>query len=171
LVIVLLDACFVIGLRDCNKTFLLPKVAPLLSWKVYIPNAVYKECTVRASDQNLDELIANGSVIPCQSERDVFEKIRERYPNLGIGEIDALAYATSCDKRKGAVLMITSDQRPIKVASELGIKTLTTLDFFKKVYELRQMTKEEMYELIPLLEKHMWLSPKALDNFRNEISK
>lgn len=169
--IVLLDACFIIGLRDCNTTLLLPKVADLLSWKLYIPTAAYKECTAKTVDPKLREMISNGSVIPCQSKRDMFEKIRNRYPSLGNGEIDALAYATARNKGNDLVIMITSDQRTIKVAGELGVKTLTTLDFFKKVYELKLMTKEEMYALIPLLEKHLWLSPKALYNFRNEINK
>lgn len=169
LAIVLLDACFIIGLRDCNKTFLLPKVASLLSWKLHIPNAVYKECIARSVDPNLSEMMSSGLVIPCQSKRDMFQKIRDRYPSLGNGEIDALAYATSCDKTDDPVMMITSDQRTIKVASELSVKTLTTLDFFKNVYKLKLMTKEEIHELIPLLEKRMWLSSKALDNFRSEI--
>jgi len=169
--IVLLDACFVIGLRDCDKTFLLPKIASLLSWKVHIPNAVYDECTAKTVDPNLCEMIENGQIILCQSERGLLKKIRERYPSLGNGEIDALAYATSHNDGTDSVMMITSDQRTIKVASELGVKTLTTLNFFQKVYELKLMTKKEIYELIPLLEKSMWLSPKALDDFRNEINK
>jgi predicted nucleic acid-binding protein len=169
LVIVLLDACFIIGLRDCNKTFLLPKVANLLSWKLLIPNAAYNECVARTVDPNLCEMISENLIVPCQSRPEIFAKIRERYSSLGNGEIDALAHAISCKEKKDPVIMITSDQRTIKVANEIGIKTLTTLDFFRKVYELKLMTKEEMHKFIPVLKQHMWLSPKVLDDFRNEI--
>jgi predicted nucleic acid-binding protein len=169
LVIVLLDACFLIGLRNCNKTFLLPEVANLLSWKLLIPSAAYNECVAKTVDPNLCEMISKGLIVLCQSPPEVFAKIRERHSSLGNGEIDALAYAISCKEKKDPVIMITSDQRPIKVANEMGIKTLTTLDFFKKVCELGLMTKEEMHKFIPVLQKHMWLSPKVLDDFRNEI--
>lgn len=167
--IVLLDACFLIGLRDCDKTFLLPRVANLLSWKLLIPNAAYNECVAKTADPNLNEMISKDLIVLCQSRPEVFAKIQERYPNLGKGEIDALAYAVSCKEKKDPIIMITSDQRTIKVASEISIKTLTTLDFFKKVYELKLMTKEELHKFIPVLQKHMWLNPKVLDDFRNEI--
>lgn len=165
----LLDACFVIGLRDCRKTFLLPRVASLLSWRLYIPEAAYNECTAKTADPDLCKMIADGFIIRCASQRSTLERIHDRYPSLGKGEVDAIAYAVSCSKANQSVIVITSDQRPIKVASELGIKTLTTLDFFKKVYELKIMSREEMYALIPLLKNHMWLSAKALDDFRNGI--
>lgn len=148
---------------------MLPKVANLLSWKLLIPNAAYNECIAKTTDSKLCEMIEKGLIVLCRSRSQVFAKIRERYPSLGRGEIDALAYAASCKEKKDSVIMITSDQRTIKVASEMGIKTLTTLDFFKKVYKLKLMTKEEMHKLISALQEHMWLSPEVLDNFRNEI--
>ena len=166
----LLDACFIIGLRDVNKIRLLPKVASLLSWKVYLPKAAYDECVAKTADPYLSKMMSNGLVSLCQSRHDIFERIRDRYPSLGKGEIDALAYAISCDKKNDSVTMVTSDQRTIKIANELNVKTLTTLDFFKKAYELKLMTKQEIHNLIPLLERTMWLSPKILDNFRHEIN-
>jgi predicted nucleic acid-binding protein len=158
-----------IGLRECNKTFLLPKVANLLSWKLLIPSAAYNECIAKTVDPNLSKMISQGLITPCQSRAEIFAKLRERYSKLGVGEIDALAYASSCVERNCPVTMITSDQRTIKVAREIGINTLTTLDFFKKVYELKLMTKEEMHQFIPILKKYMWLSQSVLDKFRSEI--
>lgn len=166
----MLDACFMIGLRDCGKLALLPKVAKLLSWKLIIPEAAYAECTAKKSTSSqIKKLVSNKSVEVRQAPPDVLSKLQNRYANLGKGEIEALAFAVSCKEENDRAIVITSDQRPCKVASELGIQTLSTLDFFKKVYELGLMTKKEMYAFIPTLKNYMWLSSKVTEDFLDTL--
>ena len=168
---VLLDACFIIGLRDCGKTHLLLEVAQRLSWNMYIPKAAYEECIAKKDDQILCKMISEGTIIICESPPDIFSKYRNRYSSLGDGEIDALAFALSPERKGGnPIMMVTSDKRTIRVAKDLNVKTITTLDFFKYVYQLGLMTKEEMYRFAPTLKENMWLSDKVLGDFLKGIS-
>ena len=164
---VLLDACFIIGLRDVGKLALLGKVAQLLNWSLLIPEDAYSECTFKTDERSIEiqKLISTQVVKTCQPPADILEEFRNRYLGLGKGETAALAFAFSCKQKNDPVIVITSDQRPIKIAERLGIKTLTTLDFFTKVYDLNIMSKEEMIQFAPSLKKYMWLSDKAISEF------
>lgn len=168
---ILLDACFIIGLRDCGKTRLLLEVAKLLSWKLYLPQAVYEECIAKKDDPLLCEMISKGQITLCKSPPTLFLKCRDRYSGLGNGELDALAFALSLiPKEDDPISMITTDQKTLKIAKNLGINTLTTLDFFKNAYKLKLMTRDEIHQFVPILKEKMWLSDKVLTDFLREIN-
>jgi predicted nucleic acid-binding protein len=163
----MLDACFIIGLRDVGKLSLLGKVAQLQNWSLLIPEDAYSECTFKTGERSTEirRLVSTKVITTCQPPPGILEEFRNRYMSLGKGETAALASAFSCKQSGDPVIVITSDQRPTKIAERLGIQTMTTLDFFIKVYELNLMSREEVIAITPVLKKYMWLSDKAISEF------
>lgn len=167
---IVLDACFTIALRDSQKLSLLPQVAKKLSWNLLIPKTVFKECTVKKPHGlPIKRMVSTKTIKICYPTSNVLNKISNRYANLGKGEIEALAFATSCKEKNESVTIISDDQSACKVAKELKIPTMGTLGFFGKVYKLGLMTKKEIYEFVPTLATHMWLSQKVIHDFLKNI--
>jgi len=167
---VILDACFMIGLRDIGQLTLLPKVAQALNWLFFIPEAAYSECTFKAErSTEIEALVASHTVQRCQPPSDILTGFSNRYFGLGKGETAVLAYAFACQQNNGLPIVITSDHRPIKIAQALDIETITVLDFLKKAYDLQLLLKQEVLALIPLLKKYMWLSDQTLTKFQKSI--
>jgi len=168
---VVLDACFLIGLRDVGKLALLGEVAQSLNWSLLIPEDAYTECTLKTDERSAEikRLISSTMVKTCQPDPKTLQEFSNRYLGLGKGETAALAFAFSCKQKNDPVIIITSDHRPIRVAETLGIQTITTLDFFTKAYQLKLMSQQEVTDLVPLLKKYMWLSDKAINQFLSRI--
>lgn len=162
-----LDACFLIALRDCKRLDLLTEVAEELSWKLVACEAVYAESTVKAAlSLQLKQMVSDSIIEVPKIVPDTLLKMRARYPSLGAGEIESLSYAVQRKDEDGEPpLLFSDDRRARKAATDLGIPTVSMLDFLKKIHRHGIMTSDEIREFLPELSQHMWLTKEIMQEF------
>jgi len=130
LIVVVLDACFLILLRDTGRLDLLGKVSGPMDWSYYVPEAVYGEATARMPEGlAVKRLTEDGTMSRCVAPDELCSRLSVRYPRLGRGEVEALAYAATERDRGEDVLVVSDDGKAEKAAEQLGLEIIGTLDF------------------------------------------
>ena len=152
MIVVVLDACFLILLRDTGRLNLLGMVSESMDWCYYVPEAVYLEATARMPEVSaVEQLVGDSVVNRCVAPDPLCNNLSARYPRLGRGEVEALAYALTEKDRGEEVLVVSDDGRAEKAAERLGLEIVSTLDFLGSCHVSGVMSGDEVRGYLPLL--------------------
>ena len=129
--------------------------------------AAYAESTEKiALSLGIKKMVSDSNLRVQQPISEHVLKMRARYPKLGSGELESLAYAVHCKEETGDnPIVISDDQRARKTAKDLGVPTISMLDFLRKAHELGILTTPELRKLVPELSQHMWITEKLIQDF------
>ncbi|OPY28133.1 MAG: hypothetical protein A4E27_00402 [Methanobacterium sp. PtaU1.Bin242] len=97
-----------------------------------LPKSVYKEFIDKGDNSILDELIDDGTLdiiggISVQEEK----QIRSRWPNLGMGEINVLAWAERLKKNEADFVCVLDDSNARKACELMGFPLTGSLGLLK----------------------------------------
>lgn len=166
MIVVVLDACFLIVLSNTGRLDLLGKVAQPMSWVYYVPEAVYSESTVRRSTaEAVKRLVEEGTIHSCIVPEPLCSQLKIQYPNLGKGEIEALVFAMTERDRGEEVLVVSDDVKAKNAARELGLDVLGILDFLRSCHDTSIMSGEEVKKYLPSLRRNFEIKEYKLKKF------
>ena len=161
------DACFLITLDDTGNLTLLRRAKQELGWKVIVPDAVYREST-RKDSERLKPLLDYLIKEQVDSVPEHADRLTRRYPMLGKGEVEAMAYVLGQEKDDGIVI-VSDDQRAKKAIQEQGLAYMSTLDFLSQMCQASLISREEILVCLPKLRKAMWITDGAIDAFISKL--
>jgi predicted nucleic acid-binding protein len=159
---VVVDACFLITLEEAGKLQLLKKAKLELGWRIVVPDAVYKESTRKEAAQ-VEGLLIDSILEHVTSIKETADRLARRYPMLGKGEIEAMAFVLTEGIEE--CMIISDDQRATKAFRAQGLAHLSTLSFLSKMCHLSMISREELLRAVPLLKESMWISQSAIESF------
>ena len=166
MIVVVLDACFLIVLRDTGRLDLLGKVAQPMSWVYYAPESVYSEATVRRPvAEAVKRLVEEGTIHRCVVPEPLCSQLKTQYPSLARGEVEALAFAVFERYRGEEVLVVSDDVKTNKAAGKLGLDILGILDFLSSCHGSGIMSGEEVKSYLPSLRRNFEIEEDKLKKF------
>jgi predicted nucleic acid-binding protein len=166
LIVVVLDACFLIVLRDTGRLDLLGKVAQPMSWVYYAPEAVYSESTARRpTAETVERLVEEGTIHRCVVPEPLCSQLKTQYASLARGEVEALAFAVTERDRGEEVLVVSDDVKAKNAAGDLGLDVLGILDFLRSCHGAGVMSGEEVKRYLPSLRRNFEIKEDKLKKF------
>lgn len=125
----------------------------ITGYKVKIPLSVYGEIK-GGKFQKLKGDIDQARVQLFENvDRSEFLKIKNRYPNLGNGEIEVIVWGLNCKTRKEKYYCVLDDKLARKVAKNNGVVFTGTLGLIDYLEERRVISPEEKNDLMAKLNK------------------
>lgn len=149
---IVVDASFIIGLREISALHLLIEASKRMNIKFIIPDGVLVEVSRKANSDTgkIVEAIGDGIIEKRTPHRDEFEKLRNRYPRLGRGELEAITIAKSGSYSDCILLLDDGDARKLASSSEVEFHGL--IWFLEQCCHRKVLDKNRTLDLLNKIE-------------------
>lgn len=158
----LLDADFIIHLRQMGCSQILIDMATKNNWTILLPQKAKLEATRKQSlDPALQAQIGNGFIKEVSCNRLTFDNLKVLHANLGEGELESLSIAYDClDNRLTSYLILSDDTKARNRAKDYQIPSADTLVFLALANHLGLLPKQKVMDYLKSLAKHSF-TPNA----------
>lgn len=161
------DASLIIAIFDEDELGdpkILTKILAL-GFELVIPSAVREEVYLYQA-QGLD-IYKHQSKIPIDKEQFT---LQARYPRLGKGELEVIAYGLYLKGLNEDYLCLLDDGKARKVALDLQLKIIGTYGMLEKLFQAKMFTNDEYKSCLLKLRKSKFRLPdKIIDDRINTL--
>lgn len=149
---IVVDSAFMIALGEISALHLLFENPKKMNIMFVIPDWVFREIFRKEHpyDKQIKEAIKIGSIQKISPPQDEYEKLRNRNPSLGRGELEALTIA-KCGMYSNCILLF-DDGDARKSASRYGFKYHGLIWFLENCCYCNVLDKNETLHLLEKVE-------------------
>lgn len=167
----MLDANFIINLKEIECSYLLSHVSKKLGWTYYLTPKVKEESTVQSPlDLEIVSQIQEGIIVNISCNKMTFNFLKGIYGGLGDGELEAISIINDCiDKTFSQYLFFSNDNKAVARAEELGMKSQGILTFLKLCNDYNIISKQEVIKYVSKL-KNFTIKPNDYNQFVSTLT-
>ena len=126
-----------------------------------IPQSVYDEVIDEKNNMIINSLISTDVIKIANNVSNIEEKyLKNRFPNLGKGEINVLAYGKSLHNRGIVYQCILDDKNARKASERLGLTLSGSIGLLNHLKNENILDKEKMAEIVSKIKS----SPFRIDD-------
>jgi len=127
------------------------------NWEFYLPLRVKNELN-KPLNQELQNLIQSGTIKEDCANESFFRMLRNRFYNLGDGELDAIGLVDKCiDRTFNDYLILTDDNIAMRRANSLGMKSSGILPYIVMANRSGFVTRVQALNFLMILKNNRFI--------------
>ena len=142
----IVDATSLICLQELSAIDILLRATKLMDITVIIPDSVWNEVKRDPLDREIADTLRTCKVKRVAAKRSEFERLRNRYPRQGKGELEAICLAKDNSLRNCVVLL--DDRGARKIANDFGIEHHGLLWFVEQCCKNKALEVSEALDIL-----------------------
>lgn len=142
-----INSTVLIALEELSLLSLLSQFTESTDFRFVIPENVFKE--VSKGNPMSTKILKNNRFDKLSANREELNKLRNRYPNLGNGELEVITIA-KCDENRNCIIL-TDDKIARSKAVYLGLVVHGTIWFLEQCCNSGILSKEKTLRLFEII--------------------
>jgi predicted nucleic acid-binding protein len=128
-----------------------------------LPESVYKEVLEKDFNLNMDHLISKDVLFKLSDMTSNDEdKLKDRFPSLGNGEINVLAWGKKLQEQKKHIMCVLDDMGAKKAAKNLNLSVIGSIGLIKLLKDKKIINMNEISSIVNKIDESPFYIKNAI---------